>query len=91
MIHTGGADPRYVSNRAPCVCLINTLFAMPFDAERTRGAWWAGASCAGVRRAVGADIGIAQYAISDNGVLVYIKGGADEPVDSVSGRSIGNR
>ena len=85
VLHTGGADPRYVPTGHLVYALINTLFAIPFDVNALAVRGGPIPVVAGVRRTVGADIGIAQYAISDAGVLAHITGGEDEPIKSVSG------
>ena len=74
VIHTGGADPRYVSTGHIVYALKNTLFALPFDRDTLQVRGGPVPVVQEVRRAVAAGIGIAQYAVSDNGSLVYIKG-----------------
>ena len=39
VLHVGGADPRYVSNRAPCVCLGQHAVRDTVRSEGTAGAW----------------------------------------------------
>ena len=74
VVHTGGAYPRYVSTGHIVYALKNTLFAVPFDLETLHVRGGPVPVVQEIRRAVGADIGIAQYAMSDTGSLVYIKG-----------------
>jgi dipeptidyl aminopeptidase/acylaminoacyl peptidase len=57
--------------------LEDTLFALPFDAGSLEVRGGPVPVVPEVRRAIGADIGIAQYAVSDNGTLVYVKGGVN--------------
>ena len=77
VLHTGGADPRYVSTGHLVYVLGNTLFAIPFDLKALEVRGGPIPVVAEVRRALGADIGIAQYAISDSGVLAHIRGVGD--------------
>ena len=91
VIHTGGADPRYVSTGHLVYVLENTLFALPFDADALRVRGGPVPVVPEVRRAVGADIGIAQYAISDNGSLIYVKGSADTQSSLVLADRSGSR
>jgi len=91
VIHTGGADPRYVSTGHIVYALKNTLFALPFDLDTLQVRGGPAPLVQEVRRAIGSDIGIAQYAISDNGSLVYLKGGdAARTMLAISDRT-GNR
>src|SRR5262245_9544783 len=75
VLHTGGADPRYLPTGHIVYALKNTLLAVPFDAGTLQVRGGPVPLVPEVRRAIGSDIGIAQYAISDSGSLVYIKGG----------------
>jgi eukaryotic-like serine/threonine-protein kinase len=77
VVHTGGADPRYVSTEHLVYVLGNTLFAIPFDLKALAVRGGPIPVVPEVRRGLGADIGIAQYAISDNGVLAHIRGVGD--------------
>ena len=77
VLHAGGADPRYVSTGHLVYVLGNTMFAIPFDVKALAVRGGPIPVVAEVRRAFGADIGIAQYAISDNGVLAHIRGVGD--------------
>jgi serine/threonine-protein kinase len=91
VIHTGGADPRYVSTGHIVYALKNTLFALPFDLDTLQVRGGPVPVVQELRRAVGADIGIAQYAISDSGSLVYIKGGDSSRVFLALSDRTGNR
>ena len=77
VLHVGGADPRYVSTGHLVYVLGNTLYATPFDLKALEVRGGPIPVVAEVRRSIGADIGIAQYAISDSGVLAYIRGLGD--------------
>ena len=81
VLHVGGADPRFVPTGHIVYALGNTLFALPFDAEALTVAGGPVPVVPEVRRAVGADIGIAQYAVSDSGTLVYVSGGEEAQVN----------
>jgi eukaryotic-like serine/threonine-protein kinase len=91
VVHTGGAYPRYVSTGHIVYVLKNTLFALPFDLETLQVRGGPVPVVQDVRRAIGADIGIAQYAISDAGSLVYIKGGDASRVSLALADRTGNR
>jgi serine/threonine-protein kinase len=80
VIHTGAADPRYVATGHIVYAIENTLFAVPFDTDALQVRGGPVPVVPEVRRAIGANIGIAQYALSDNGTLVYLKGAADAQV-----------
>jgi len=58
----------------------STLFALPFDPNSLELRGGPVPVVPDVRRAVGADIGIAQYAVSESGTLVYVKGRANDQV-----------
>ena len=91
VVHAGGAYPRYVSTGHIMYALKDTLFAMPFDLDTLKTRGGPVPVVQDIRRAVGSDIGVAQYAVSDNGSLVYVKGGDSLQVSlAVSDRS-GNR
>jgi hypothetical protein len=91
VIHTGGADPRYVSTGHIVYVLENTLFALPFEADTVRVHGGPVPVVPEVRRAVGADIGIAQYAISDSGSLIYVRGSVDAQVSLALADRSGSR
>jgi eukaryotic-like serine/threonine-protein kinase len=91
VIHSGGADPRYVATGHMVYVLENTLFAVPFDTDALQVRGGPVPVVPEVRRAIGADIGIAQYAMSDNGTLVYVKGTADAQVSLTVADRSGNR
>jgi eukaryotic-like serine/threonine-protein kinase len=55
IIHTGGADPRYVSTGHIVYALKNTLFALPFDLERLQVRGGPVPIVQEVSRAVGSD------------------------------------
>jgi hypothetical protein len=80
ILRTGAADPRYVSSGHIVYVFESTLFALPFDLNSLEVRGGPVPVVPEVRRAVGADIGIAQYAVSDNGTLVYVKGRANDQV-----------
>ncbi len=80
VLHTDAADPRYVSSGHIVYAFESTLFALPFDMKSLEVRGGPVPVVPDVRRAVGADIGIAQYAVSDNGTLVYVKGSINEQV-----------
>jgi eukaryotic-like serine/threonine-protein kinase len=88
VLHEGGADPRYVPTGHLVYALSNTLFAIPFDVNALEVRGGPIPVVTEVRRAVGADIGIAQYAISDAGVLAHLVGtGVSESNLSLADRS----
>ena len=88
VVHTGGANPRYVSTGHIVYALENTLFAVPFDADALETRGGPVPVVPEVRRAAGADIGIAQYDVAGSGSIVYVRGGADAQVDSGAVRSV---
>jgi hypothetical protein len=71
--------------------LENTLFAVPFDGDTLLARGGPVPIVPDVRRAIGADTGIAQYAIADNGTLVYVKGAFDGQVFLALADRTGNR
>ena len=80
ILRTGAADPRYLSSGHIVYVFESTLFALPFDLNSLEVRGGPVPVVPEVRRAVGADIGIAQYAVSDSGTLVYVKGRANDQV-----------
>jgi serine/threonine-protein kinase len=78
----GGSDPRYLPTGQVVYALAGTLFAVPFDLRRLEVTGGPVPIVEGVRRASGAATGIAQFAFSTTGSLVYIPG----PVSASSGR-----
>jgi len=91
VIHPGGADPRYLSTGHLVYVLENTLFAVPFDGDTLLARGGPVPIVPDVRRAIGADTGVAQYAIADNGTLVYVKGATDGQVFLALADRSGNR
>ena len=91
VIHEGGADPRYVSSGHLVYMLDNTLFALPFDAAALQVRGGPVPLVPEIMRALGAPTGIAQYAFSDNGTLVYVRGTLDAQVSLALADRTGNR
>ena len=91
VIHSRGADPRYVSTGHIVYVLKSTLFALPFDAGSLQVRGGPLPVVPEIRRSLGADIGIAQYAISDNGTLVYLKGNVEAQATLALADRYGNR
>jgi len=71
----GGNDARYLSTGHLVYALGDELFAVPFDLEGLSVTGGAVPLVQGVMRAVGDYTGAANYAVSDNGTLVYVSGG----------------
>jgi serine/threonine-protein kinase len=80
ILRTGAADPRYLSSGHIVYVFESMLFALPFDLNSLEVRGGPVPVVPDVRRGVGADIGIAQYAVSDSGTLVYVKGSANDQV-----------
>jgi serine/threonine-protein kinase len=80
-VHHGGADPRYLPGGYLVYVSEGTLFAVRFDPNGPQVLGGAVPVVNGVQRAIGAPIGIAQYAVSESGAIVYISGGAASEVD----------
>ena len=76
LIVDGGSDARYLPSGHLVYAVSGTLFAVAFDAERLTPRGNRVAVVEGVRRvgASGASPGVAQYAVSANGMLAYIAG-----------------
>ena len=91
VIHEGGADPRYVPPGHVVYMLESTLFALPFDADTLQARGGPVPVVPEIRRAFGAPTGIAHYAFSDNGTLVYVKGTANAQVSLALADRTGNR
>ncbi len=73
VVHRGGYYPRYVSTGHILYVHEGTLFALPFDAKRLEATGTQMPVLEGLETNAGH--GSAQYAVSDNGLLVYIEGG----------------
>ena len=70
----GGADGRYLSPGYIVYAVGGTIFGAPFDAARRAITGPTVPVIEGVRRSVAAVSGSAQYAVADNGTLVYLPG-----------------
>jgi serine/threonine-protein kinase len=80
----GGADARYVSTGHLLYMKTGTLMAVPFDAERLELRGRHAAILDGVMQAVNANNGVdetgaGQFAVSEQGTLVYLPGGVYPP------------
>jgi serine/threonine-protein kinase len=78
VIARGGTDARYISTGHITYARGGTLLAAPFDARTLSLTGPAIPVVEGVRRTTGAAVntGVAQYAVSDTGTLMYIPGSA---------------
>jgi serine/threonine-protein kinase len=74
VVLTGGSDPRYVATGHLLYAVGGIVFGVPFDASTRRVTGGALPVIEGVRRPVGAVTGIAHYAVSANGTLLYVPG-----------------
>ncbi len=72
VIHRGGYYPRYVPTGHILYVHEGTLFALPFDAKKLEATGSQMPVLEGLETNAGQ--GSAQYAVSDNGLLVYLEG-----------------
>jgi serine/threonine-protein kinase len=88
MLIARGTDGRYVEPGYLLYALGGTVFAIPFDAARRELRGGAVPVIEGVRRSISATTGVAQYATSKTGTLLYLPGppgmATDERVLAVS-------
>jgi serine/threonine protein kinase len=78
---SGGNNPRYVSPGFIVFSTIGALRAVPFDLTRLEVT---GNPAPVVDHVITKSIGGAQYAVSDNGTLVYVSGDALTPIDTIA-------
>jgi serine/threonine-protein kinase len=75
IIADGGSDARYVRTGHVVYAVGGVLFARRFDVDRLEPAGPALPVLEGVQRGVGnAGTGTAQYAVADNGTLIFLRG-----------------
>ena len=74
MLVKGGRDARFVPTGHLVYAVRSTLFAVPFDAAKFAVAASPVPVVEGVRRATGAGVGSAQFAVSNSGSLVFVPG-----------------
>jgi eukaryotic-like serine/threonine-protein kinase len=72
----GGSDARYLPTGHLVYTLRNGIFGVAFDASRLRVIGGAVPLVQGVQRPVGVNAAAANYAVSDDGTLVYVTAGA---------------
>jgi serine/threonine-protein kinase len=88
---TGGSDARYVKSGHLLYAVSGVVFAAPFDVEREAVTGSAVPVLEGVRRSATANNGVAQFATSDTGTLVYVPGpvatGSNERTLAIADRS----
>ena len=75
----GGSDARYVPTGHLVYALADDLFAVPFDVDRLEVTGGAVSTVEGVQRSRTGSTGTAQYAVSDDGSLVYVFRGVVGP------------
>jgi serine/threonine-protein kinase len=80
LVHKGGAYPRYLTSGHLVYVNGTTLFALPFDLDALEARGGPKPVISGIRRSTGVPIGIAQYAVSESGALVYVSGTAESDV-----------
>ena len=73
VLHRGGLYPRYASSGHLLYAHQATVFAMPFDADRIEPTGEPSPVIEGVQRP---GLGVAHFAVADDGTLVYVPGGA---------------
>lgn len=76
VVANGGMDPRYLSSGHVVYTVRDTLFGVPFDADRLVATGGARPLVQGVQQPVGVAAAASNYDISDNGTLVFISGAA---------------
>ena len=79
----GGSDARYLPTGHLVYALGGVLFAVPFDLTRLEVKGGPIPIVEGVRRAIGAATGAAQFSFSDTGSLTYVPG----PVSTTEAQS----
>jgi Tol biopolymer transport system component len=80
-----GSDGRYVPSGHVLYAVGGTVYAVPFDVRTLTVTGKAVSVIAGVRRAIGAQTGATQLAVSETGTLAYVPGPA---TTSVMARSL---
>ena len=76
VVASGGMDPRYLSSGHVVYTVRDTLFGVPFDADRLVATGGARPLVQGVQQPVGVLAAASNYDISDDGTLVFISGAA---------------
>ena len=76
VVANGGMDPRYLSSGHVVYTVRDTLFGIPFDADRLVATGGARPLVQGVQQPVGVTAAASNYDISDDGTLVFISGAA---------------
>jgi len=79
----GGADARYLPTGHLAFARRGVVYAVPFDASRVAVAGDPVALIEGVRRAANATTGLADFAVSNTGLLAYAPGPAAAPAGVV--------
>ncbi|PYS36143.1 MAG: hypothetical protein DMG14_25305 [Acidobacteria bacterium] len=74
VIYEGGSDARFVPTGHIVFALGSTVLALPFDAEKLQVTGGPVPVIEGVRRAPAGSTGAVQFAVSNNGSLVYVPG-----------------